>query len=220
MGICAQDRIINNRILGRLTHEGDQKVFLKLVPLGVAISVASWWFLEQKTPTNFIWTVQNDRSSRARCDGGTDFPEAWAEHADHPIVDSRDYLLRVDGDVSNPLQLTLEQLYAMPSVSQSSTITCVEGWSALVAWKGIPLSRLLSLAGAPSEFSHVMVESITGYTMKISQDDAENPHNIIALKAGSVPLNNEHGYPTRLVLPTRPGLEWVKQVSRITCTKS
>jgi DMSO/TMAO reductase YedYZ molybdopterin-dependent catalytic subunit len=56
--------------------------------------------------------------------------------------------------------------------------------------------------------------------MKISQDDAANPLTIIALKAGSVPLNDEHGYPTRLVLPTRPGLEWVKQVSRITCTKS
>lgn len=198
-----------------------RRSFLKLVPLGVAISVASWWFLEQKTPPISSGTVQNAGSSQSTiATGGTDFPEAWAEHADHPIVDSRDYLLRVDGDVSNPLQLTLEQLYAMPSVSQSSTITCVEGWSALVAWEGIPLSRLLSLAGAPTEFSHVMVESITGYVMKISQDDAANPLSIIALKAGSVPLNDEHGYPTRLVLPTRPGLEWVKQVSRITCTKS
>ena len=198
-----------------------RRSFLKLVPLGVAISVASWWFLEQKTPPISSGTVQNASSSQSTiATGGTDFPEAWAEHADHPIVDSRDYLLRVDGDVSNPLQLTLEQLYAMPSVSQSSTITCVEGWSALVAWEGIPLSRLLSLAGAPTEFSHVMVESITGYVMKISQDDAANPLSIIALKAGSVPLNDEHGYPTRLVLPTRPGLEWVKQVSRITCTKS
>jgi DMSO/TMAO reductase YedYZ molybdopterin-dependent catalytic subunit len=199
-----------------------RRSFLKLVPLGVAISVASCWFLEQKTPTISSGTVQNASSSQSTiATGGTsDFPEAWAEHTDHPIVDSRDYLLRVDGDVSNPLQLTLEQLYAMPSVSQSSTITCVEGWSALVAWEGIPLSRLLSLAGAPNEFSHVMVESITGYVMKISQDDAASPRTIIALKAGSAPLNDEHGYPTRLVLPTRPGLEWVKQVSRITCTKS
>jgi len=90
----------------------------------------------------------------------------------------------------------------------------------LVAWEGIPLSRLLSLAGAPNEFGHVMVESITGYAMKIGQNDVANSGTMIALKAGSAPLKLEHGYPTRLVLPTRSGLERVKQVGRITCTKS
>jgi DMSO/TMAO reductase YedYZ molybdopterin-dependent catalytic subunit len=107
-----------------------RRSFLKLVPLGVAISVASWWFLEQKTPTTSSGTVQNVSSSQSTvATGGTsDFPETRNEHGDHPIdVDPKDYRLRVDGDVSNPLQLALEELYAMPSVSQSSTITCVEG---------------------------------------------------------------------------------------------
>jgi DMSO/TMAO reductase YedYZ molybdopterin-dependent catalytic subunit len=65
-----------------------------------------------------------------------------------------------------------------------------------------------------------MVESITGYAMKIGQNDVANSGTMIALKVGSAPLKLEHGYATRLVLPTRPGLEWVKQVGRITCTKS
>ena len=197
-----------------------RRTFLKLASLGVIVSAVSWWFLNEKTLTPSSDRNERTSSSESAATETFDFPEAWAEHADHPIVDRRDYQLRIDGDVSNPMQLTLEELYAMPSVNQSSTITCVDGWSALVPWEGIPLFRLLSQAGAPSKYSHVIIESITGYTTNISQDDASSPGTMIALKAGSTPLNDEHGYPARLVLPTRPGLEWVKQVSRITCKKA
>jgi DMSO/TMAO reductase YedYZ molybdopterin-dependent catalytic subunit len=198
-----------------------RRTFLKLAPLAVVFSVASWWLLNEKVTTTSSHTVEKTRPSESTATGQTyDFPETWAEHADHPIVDPRNYLLRIDGDVSNPVQLTLEELRAMPSVSQSSIIRCVEGWSALVPWQGIPLSSLLSLAGAPSKSSHVIIESITGYTAEISQADAANPRTLTALKAGSAPLNDEHGYPARLVLPLRPGFEWVKQVGRITCARS
>jgi len=197
-----------------------RRTFLKLASLGVIVSAVSWWFLNEKTLTPSSDRNERTSSSESAATETFDFPEAWAEHADHPIVDRRDYQLRIDGDVSNPMQLTLEELYAMPSVNQSSTITCVDGWSALVPWEGIPLFRLLSQAGAPSKYSHVIIESITGYTTNISQDDASSLGTMIALKAGSTPLNDEHGYPARLVLPTRPGLEWVKQVSRITCKKA
>lgn len=198
-----------------------RRAFIKLVPIGAAISVASWWFLKQETPTTSSGTVESVSSSQATATtGGTsDFPVTW--DTDQPFnVDPIDYRLRVDGDVSNPVQLTLEELYAMPSVNASSTIRCVEAWSALVAWEGIPLSRLLSLAGAPSEFDHVTVESITGFAVKIGQNDVANPGTMIALKVGSAPLKVEHGYPARLVLPTRPGYEWVKYLGRITCTKA
>jgi len=196
-----------------------RRTFLKVAPLGVVVSLISWWFLNEKTKTATSGKTQMTGVSKSAASETYNFPEAWAEHADHPTVDPHDYLLRIDGDVSNPLELTLEELYSIPSVSQSSAITCVEGWTALVPWEGILLSRLLSQAGAPNNYSHVIVESITGYTTKISQDDAADPRTMIALKAGSAPLNDEHGYPTRLVLPMRPGLEWVKQVSKITCMK-
>ena len=195
-----------------------RRTFLKLVPVGIALTAASWWILTGNTGTVPIDTGAETTSESSAA--MHEFPEAWSEHADHPVVDSRDYLLRVDGDVSNPLQLTLDELYAMPSVSQNSTIRCVEGWDALVVWEGIPLSRLLSLAGASKEYDHVTVESLTGYATRIERSDAANSGTMIALKAASAPLNNEHGYPARLVLPTRPGYEWVKQVVRITCIKS
>jgi len=198
-----------------------RRSFIKLVPIGIAISLASWWFLGKETATSSSGPVGSVRSSQPtlKTEGISDFPVAW--NGGQPThVDPRDYLLRVDGDVSNPLQLTLSDLYAMSSVTESSTIECVEGWNATVAWEGIPLSDLLSQAGAPSKFDHVTVKSINGYATEINQNDVTDLRVLIALKIGSAPLKVEHGYPARLVLPTKPGYQWAKYVNRITCART
>ena len=200
----------------KLTRRG----FIKLAPIGVAVSVASWWLVKQEKIPAIPNASENTSSlqTKAPTIEPSNFPVTW--NGDIPQnVDPRDYRLRVDGDVANPLQLTLEELGAMPSVEKSLPIRCVEGWSATVLWEGIPLSYLLSQAGAPTEFDHVTVEGISGYNVKLVQIDVANSDTMIALKAGAVPLTLEHGYPARLVLPGRPGLRWVKQVGRITCAK-
>jgi DMSO/TMAO reductase YedYZ molybdopterin-dependent catalytic subunit len=127
--------------------------------------------------------------------------------------------LKVDGDVSKPLELTLDDLYSMSNVQKTLEIQCVEGWAADVLWEGIPLSYLLSQAGASlKNIAHVTVEGVTGYGTTLSSDEIADPNTIIALKAGGAPLTVDHGYPARLVLPQRLGLDWVKYVSRITCS--
>ena len=208
-----------------------RRAFIKLIPIGAAIGVASWWFLKQKTETTPTGYVGNTSSLQAQTQANpqtesntgassvaSDFPVTWS--VDQPTnVDPKGYRLSVDGDVSHPLQLTLDQLYSMSSVSETQTIYCPGEWSALVAWEGIPLSRLLSLAGTPSTFNHLTVESVTGYSMDFSQNDVAVSGTMIALKAGSAPLKVEHGYPARLVLPGKPGYEWVKYVAKITCVK-
>ena len=129
------------------------------------------------------------------------------------------YRLRIDGDVSKPLELTPDDLYAMSEVQKSLKIQCVEGWAADVLWEGIPILYLLNRAGAtPKNLAHVTVQSITGYNTILSPDEVANPSNMIALKAGGMPLTVYHGFPARLVAPARLGLEWIKYVSRITCT--
>jgi DMSO/TMAO reductase YedYZ molybdopterin-dependent catalytic subunit len=208
-----------------------RRAFIKLIPIGAAIGVASWWFVQQKSQTAPLGYVGNTSSAQARTEatsqsesngaassGGSDFPVTWSVDQ-ATSVDLKDYRLIVDGDVSHPLQLTLEELYAMPSVSESQIIYCPGEWRALVAWEGIPLSQFLSQAGAPSAFDHLTVESVTNYSVSLSHDDVSVPGTMIALKAGSAPLKIEHGYPARLVLPGKPGYEWVKYVTRITCVK-
>jgi len=192
----------------------DRRSFIRLIPvLAVAVVGGSWWFLRQTAREPTIASQATATTTKA-----FDFPVTW--NGDRPtMVNLNDYRLKVDGDVSNPLELTLEDLHTMPSVQRTLRIQCVEGWRAWVPWEGVLLSHLLSLAGASLEkIAHITVESVTGYNTTISSDEIANSDSMMALKAGGVPLTVEHGYPARLVAPTKLGLDWVKYVRRITCT--
>ena len=216
---------------------------MKLIPLAaVAIVTGAWWFFEQTTgevPIASQTTATTTTASQATSTISTapqitstistvppitsttetfGFPVTW--NGDEPTtIDSNDYRLTIDGDASKSMEFTLRDLQAMPSVKKTLRIQCVTGWAADVLWEGIPLIYLLNQAGVSLEnLAQVTIKSITGYEMTLNSDEVANSDNIIALKAGSFPLTVEHGYPARLVAPTRDGLDWVKYVTRITCT--
>ena len=146
------------------------------------------------------------------------FPVTWdGEYP--PIIDPNNYRLIIDGDVPNPLELKLADLYAMTSTHKTLPIQCVEGWSADVPWEGIPLLYLLRQAGTSlTNIAHVTVQDAAGYSTTLSSDEVASLDCMIALKTGGVPLSADHGYPARLVAPTRVGEDWVKCVGRITAT--
>ena len=170
-----------------------RRSFIGLIP-AIVIGVASVaWFVEKETPRTYDYPVLGSRRS---VDGSNlrvfDFPVTW--NGDSPLdVNLRDYRLRVDGEVSNPLELSIEDLQALPIVARQLTINCVEGWSAEVTWEGIPVSDLLRMAEAPNSIDHVTFESATGYNTRISGSDIASPDNMIALRAGFVPLTIDHG---------------------------
>jgi DMSO/TMAO reductase YedYZ molybdopterin-dependent catalytic subunit len=212
----------------------NRRSFIKLIPaVAVAVAGGSWWFLSRTAtePNAVSQGAENNRYPQAQSSVTTTTNSGQTENSQAPVfpvtwngdmptsVNISDYRLKVDGDVSKMLELTLDDLYSMSNVQKTLKISCVEGWSADVLWEGIPLSYLLSQAGASfKNIAHVTVEGVTGYGTTLSSDEVANSDNIIALKAGGAPLTVEHGYPARLVVPGRMGLDWVKYVSRITCT--
>jgi DMSO/TMAO reductase YedYZ molybdopterin-dependent catalytic subunit len=169
------------------------------------VAAWSWWFFRPPPPSS---------------SGGFSFPVTWnGERA--TTVDPNEYRLKIVGDVSNPLDLKLVELYAMPSVQRTLKIKCEEGWSADVPWEGIPISYLLEQAGLSlKNINHVTVKAVTGYSKTLNSDEIANFDYMIALKVGGAPLTVDHGYPARLVAPTRSGLDWVKYVDRITATSN
>jgi len=211
----------------------NRRSFIKLIPAAaLAVAAGSWWFLSRTaTEPNASQGAENTSNTQAQSSVTTNtyngqtgtlqapvFPVTW--NGDMPTnVNISDYRLKVDGDVSKPLELTLDDLYSMSNVQKTLKIQCVEGWAADVLWEGIPLSYLLGQAGASlKSIVHVNVQGVTGYGTVLSSDEIADPNTIIALKAGGAPLTVDHGYPARLVLPQRPGLDWVKYVNRITCS--
>ena len=101
----------------------------------------------------------------------------------------------------------LAELRAMPQVTATLPITCVEGWSQTAVWSGVRLRDLLALVGADARHGARMVSLENGLygqsmvTPALAADDL----TLIALDLHGEPLAPDHGYPARLIAPNRPG---------------
>lgn len=129
-----------------------------------------------------------------------------------------DYRLSVEGSVSRPLELSLDQLRAMPHREATLAITCVNGWSANVRWKGVSVAEILRQAGGAAD-SEIAVESIEAggafSSSHINATQAQDPDTMLALEANGEPLHIDHGFPVRLIGPNRPGVTNTKWVEKL-----
>jgi hypothetical protein len=129
------------------------------------------------------------------------------------------YRLKISGRVARPLELSLAELRALPQRDAHLPIACVEGWSAGVHWRGVPLRDLLALAGAPSPDHHVTVHSLQPHGLyrssTLNPAHVSDANTLLALEANGAPLHIDHGLPCRLIAPSLPGVlqtKWVAEV--------
>jgi DMSO/TMAO reductase YedYZ molybdopterin-dependent catalytic subunit len=131
---------------------------------------------------------------------------------------SADYRLVVEGNVSEPLSLSLADLRDLPRREAVLPITCVEGWSSNARWGGIAVRDLLALAGARAG-AEVTVESIeqgSRYRRSdLSNGFAMDRDTLLALDLDGEPLHIDHGFPVRLIAPNRPGVMQTKWIRRV-----
>jgi DMSO/TMAO reductase YedYZ molybdopterin-dependent catalytic subunit len=128
------------------------------------------------------------------------------------------YRLVVEGAVARRLQLSLEELRALPQREATLPIACVEGWSASARWRGVPVRALLTLAGA-GPGAEATVESLQPdgryRASDLNRHQAGDPDTLLALELDGAPLHIDHGYPVRLIGPNRPGVLQTKWVSHL-----
>jgi len=129
------------------------------------------------------------------------------------------YRLNVAGAVERPLTLTLAELRALPQITSSLPITCVEGWSAPAVWTGVRLRDLLDRVGAHKE-AHVRVESLEKgglyRSTTLNPSHARDPLTLLATSLHGEELDIDHGYPCRLITPNQPGVLQTKWITRVT----
>jgi DMSO/TMAO reductase YedYZ molybdopterin-dependent catalytic subunit len=115
-------------------------------------------------------------------------------------------------------RFSLADLRAMPQTTASLPIACVEGWSASATWTGVPVSALLTAVGAepgtPVRVHSLEQGSIYG-SSELPGEHTQDPLTLIALKLNGQPLNLDHGYPARIIAPSRPGVLQTKWIGRI-----
>jgi DMSO/TMAO reductase YedYZ molybdopterin-dependent catalytic subunit len=128
------------------------------------------------------------------------------------------YRLVVEGDVHHRIELSLDELRALPQHTATLPIACVEGWSASKTWRGVPVRDLLDLAGARDEARvrvHSLQERFSYATSDLDPDQARDRDTLLALEVEGEVLHLDHGYPARLIGPNRPGVMQTKWVTRL-----
>ena len=118
--------------------------------------------------------------------------------------DLSDWDLRLTGLVDTPTTLTFDELRALPTVEETFDIHCVTKWSKFdTRWTGVRLTTLMDLAGVQSEATHLIEHAEHGYTTNLALADVRRDDVLVAWAFDGEPLDPEHGYPVRLVLPHR-----------------
>jgi DMSO/TMAO reductase YedYZ molybdopterin-dependent catalytic subunit len=132
-----------------------------------------------------------------------------------------DWKLEVGGLVQRPNTFSLNDLHDLPSRTQITRHDCVEGWSAIGKWKGVPLSHILERVQPFPSARYVVFhcadpdENGTAYYESIDFDDAFHPQTILAYEMNDQTLPIAYGAPIRLRVERQLGYKHAKYVMRI-----
>jgi DMSO/TMAO reductase YedYZ molybdopterin-dependent catalytic subunit len=135
-----------------------------------------------------------------------------------PVFTRGRWRLSIDGLVARPLELTYDDLLALPRVEQVSDFHCVTGWSvADVRWAGVRFRDLLE-AAQPHPTARVLtfVSAEKPYVDSLTLEQAYLKDVLLAYEMDGKPLSRPHGAPVRVVIPDMYGYKNVKWVERIT----
>ncbi|MFN2462510.1 MAG: molybdopterin-dependent oxidoreductase [Candidatus Dormibacteria bacterium] len=137
-----------------------------------------------------------------------------------PEFDGKNWDLRIDGLVENPLTLKFSDLLALAQSEQVHDYMCVTGWKVeKQRWHGPLVSTLLDLARPTAEARAVSFDSGDGvYVDSLSLVEARRPEVMLAHRLNNAPLTQDRGAALRLVVPFIFGYKGVKWVSRIRLT--
>jgi len=136
-----------------------------------------------------------------------------------------DWKLQVGGLVERPMALSLVDLRALPSRTQITRHDCVEGWSCIGKWKGVPLKTVLDKAGLKPEARYIVFycadtleQTLAGdfkYYESLGMPDAFHAQTILAYDMNDKPLPVAYGAPLRLRVERQLGYKMAKYVMRI-----
>jgi DMSO/TMAO reductase YedYZ molybdopterin-dependent catalytic subunit len=157
-----------------------------------------------------------------------EFPRARAVtpknnyHGETPVVDQEAWRLTLEGAKEGQKSLTLADLKALPEVSQTTELKCVEGWSAIVHWTGVRFADFVKQYPPPEGTRYVAMRSEPEgyeddwYYVGLDMESCLHPQTLLAYGMNDQPLPVENGAPLRLVMPHKYGIKNIKLITHIT----
>ena len=135
-------------------------------------------------------------------------------------VDGDAWRLELSGLIADRKPWSLPQLRALPQESQITRHICVEGWSAIGKWGGVPFSHFLKRVGADTTAKYIGFQCADDYFTSIDMATALHPQTIMALTYDGQQLPPKYGYPMKLRMPTKLGYKNPKHIQAIFVTNT
>jgi methionine sulfoxide reductase catalytic subunit len=141
------------------------------------------------------------------------------------------WTIKVEGAIKQPKTLSIEQLIKLaPLEERIYRMRCVEGWSMVIPWVGLPLKALIDWAQPTGNAKYIEFVSYNDprhmpgarlpvldwpYVEGLRMDEAMQPLAILAVGLYGKVLPNQNGAPVRLVVPWKYGFKGAKAISTI-----
>jgi DMSO/TMAO reductase YedYZ molybdopterin-dependent catalytic subunit len=230
-----------NHIVVGTDGTGLAGVYLGLVGVGVIVAVnalANWlaWrqprlvqHVAKAIVTPVMWFLLDRPAPQAEFRREDISPFLWA-NGKVPTCEEwkslaaggfKDYRLKVYGLVENPVELSLDELRALAKQTQITLHHCIQGWSGIAEWGGVPLEELVKLvrpranAGAVVFYSFGEGGEGGEFYDSLSMTNALHPQTLLAYEMNYEPLGELHGAPLRLRVENQLGFKMVKWIRAI-----
>ena len=131
-----------------------------------------------------------------------------------------DWRLELSGLIADKRPWTIDRLRTLPQEAQVTRHICIEGWSQIGQWSGVPLHIFLQRVGADLKARYVSFKCFDDYSTSIDMPSALHPQTILTLDFLGKPLAPEWGAPLRLRIPTKLGFKSAKNIKTISVTNA
>jgi DMSO/TMAO reductase YedYZ molybdopterin-dependent catalytic subunit len=131
------------------------------------------------------------------------------------------YRLRVGGLVEAPREFSFADLKALPKQEQITTHFCIQGWSGVAKWGGVPMRDILDIVKPTPDARYAVFYSFSEGSEGGGYYDVHELHNmrhrltILAYEMNGMPVSILHGAPLRLRCENELGFKMVKWIAAI-----
>jgi DMSO/TMAO reductase YedYZ molybdopterin-dependent catalytic subunit len=139
-----------------------------------------------------------------------------------PVLNPDTWRLELSGLIADKRPWTLERLNALPQRADVTRHVCVEGWSMIGKWGGVPLRTFLERVGADLSAKYVdfHCDDPISYSTCIDMASALHPQTILCLTYANKPITPPFGAPMRIKIPVKLGWKQPKFVTEIRVTNA